>query len=447
MARGGPGRRRVRRIEEMAEESRRIVAMMFSDIVGYTAAMGADEETAIRVVSRSREVQKEFVRQFGGQWLQEIGDGAMCSFESAVKAVGCALEIQRALRDDPDLKLAIGIHVGDVVFRKTDIGYDVFGDAVNVAARVQSIAGAGGITISERVYDDMRNRKGVEFEFLGEKQLKNVNRPIRIYNVVDREGLGDAPAPKPRVGKEQKRPAAGRLRWAVPAGIAAAALAAFAVVSFLRRAPEAPVPQPAPDAGRAAVERASEPAAPPASEPEVENLGSALNPAAARPLPEKAADGSFDAVRRALLGAAGPWDEAHARIWTEPDPVPNDTTYVVRFEAQCDCSAVVFSVDGSEDDISLLYPNPYESPAPLAAGETVEIPSTSRYSLRAVGGEGMDFIKLFVVRGELGFPPDPSQSWYATPDQTERVAELAAFLRGLQGEQWGSAATPLHIVK
>ena len=160
----------------MPEESRRIVAMMFSDIVGYTAAMGADEETAIRVVSRSREVQKELVRTFGGQWLQEIGDGAMCSFESAVKAVSCALEIQRALRDDPDLKLAIGIHVGDVVFRKTDIGYDVFGDAVNVAARVQSIAGAGGITISERVYDDMRNRKGVEFEFLGEKQLKNVNR-------------------------------------------------------------------------------------------------------------------------------------------------------------------------------------------------------------------------------------------------------------------------------
>ena len=214
--------------EEMSEESRRIVAMMFSDIVGYTAAMGADEETAIRVVSRSRAVQKEFVRKFEGQWLQEIGDGVMCSFESAVKAVSCAFEIQRALRDDPDLKLAIGIHVGDVVFRKTDIGYDVFGDAVNVAARVQSVAGAGGITISERVYDDMRNRKGMEFEFLGEKQLKNVNRPIRIYNVIDREGLGDAPAPKPRLGKAQKPRAVGPLRWAVPAGIAVAALAAFA---------------------------------------------------------------------------------------------------------------------------------------------------------------------------------------------------------------------------
>ena len=84
---------------------------------------------------------------------------------------------------------------------------DVFGDAVNVAARVQSVAGAGGITISERVYDDMRNRKGMEFEFLGEKQLKNVNRPIRIYNIIDREFLGDAPPPETREGKSAGSPA------------------------------------------------------------------------------------------------------------------------------------------------------------------------------------------------------------------------------------------------
>jgi hypothetical protein len=422
--------------------------MMFSDIVGYTAAMGADEETAIRVVSRSRAVQKEFVRKFEGQWLQEIGDGVMCSFESAVKAVSCAFEIQRALRDDPDLKLAIGIHVGDVVFRKTDIGYDVFGDAVNVAARVQSVAGAGGITISERVYDDMRNRKGMEFEFLGEKQLKNVNRPIRIYNVIDREGLGDAPAPKPRLGKAQKARAVGPLRWAVPAGIAVAALAAFALASFLRKAPEAPVAEPLPGAGRVASERAAEPAAPePGAEAHVDELNSALSPAAQRPLPEAAADGSFAAVRKALLGAVGPWGEAGARIWTEPDPVPNDATYLVGFEAQCDCAALIFSVDGSADDLSLLYPNPYEPPVPLAAGESVEIPSSSSYSLRAVGGQGMDFLKLFVVRGEFDFPPDPSQSWYATPEEPERIAELAAFLRGLEGRQWDSAAVPLHIVK
>jgi len=432
----------------MSEESRRIVAMMFSDIVGYTAAMGADEETAIRVVSRSREVQKDFVREFEGQWLQEIGDGVMCSFESAVRAVSCAFEIQRALRDDPDLNLAIGIHVGDVVFRKTAIGYDVFGDAVNVAARVQSVAGAGGITISERVYDDMRNRKGMEFEFIGEKQLKNVNRPIRIYNVIDREALGDAPPPKPRIGKEASPKAGGPLRWALPAGIAAAALAVVAAVVVLRSGPEVPEVEPGPSQSGAASERTAEApaAAAPEAEAPVNEFEAALNPNQ-RPVPEEAADGSFGAVRKVLLGVAGPWGEAGARIWTEPDPVPNDSTYLVRFEAQCDCSVVIFSVDGSSEDISLLYPNPYEPPAPLAPGETVEIPSSSSYSLRAVGGQGMDFLKLFVTSGDFGFPPDPSQSWYATPDEPKRVAELAAFLERLKGEQWDSAATPLHIVK
>jgi class 3 adenylate cyclase len=441
----------------MSDESRRIVAMMFSDIVGYTAAMGADEETAIRVVSRSREIQKDFVRKFEGQWLQEIGDGVMCSFESAVKAVSCAFEIQRALRDDPDLNLAIGIHVGDVVFRKTAIGFDVFGDAVNVAARVQSVAGAGGITISERVYDDMRNRKGMEFEFLGEKQLKNVNRPIRIYNVIDREGLGDAPAPKPRLGKAAAPEAASPLRWALPAAIAVAAAAAAAVF-LMRAAPEAPETQPLPDAGSAVAERTPEAEVPVdrIAQPEgaagegaaeMGELETAVSPAEERPLPDKAADGSFASVRKALLSASGPWDEAGPRIWTEPDPVPNDATYLVRFEAQCDCDALIFSVDGSTEDISLLYPNPYETKAPLVAGKTFEIPSSSGYSLRAVGGQGMDFLKLFVVRGEFGFPPDGSQSWYATPEEPERVAELAALLKRLEGQQWHSVATPLHIVK
>jgi class 3 adenylate cyclase len=428
----------------MSEESRRIVAMLFSDIVGYTAAMGTDEETAIRVVSRSREIQKEFVRKFEGRWLQEIGDGVMCSFESAVKAVGCALEIQRALKDDPELKLAIGIHVGDVVFRKTDIGYDVFGDAVNVAARVQSVAGPGGVTISERVYDDMRNRKGMEFEFLGEKQLKNVNRPIRIYNLIDREFLGDAPPPPTRMGKAAEPAPSGAGRTLPIAGGAIVLLAAAAFF-LLRSEP----PAPGEVVGGTAVTPAIPSETPSAQETpdsQLSELEEALTPAKPRPVAEIEAD-SFEAVRKALLGAAGPWGESGVRLWVEPDPVPNDSTYVVRFEAQCDCAVLIFSVDGSGDDISLLYPNPFEQPDPLAAGETVEIPSSSDYSLRAVGGEGMDFLKVFVSPKDFRFPPNPAKSWYATPEEPERLAELAAFLEGLSERQWASAATPLHIVK
>ena len=166
-------------------ESRKISAILFSDIVGYTATMGQDEEAAIRAVSRSRSVQKELVRKHEGVWLQEIGDGAMCTFDSAVQAVRCALEIQRSFRKEPDFQVRVGIHVGDLVFRKTDIGTDVFGDAVNVAARVESVCDPGGIAVTERVYDDLRNRKGFVVEFMGEKQLKNVNRPIRVYRILD----------------------------------------------------------------------------------------------------------------------------------------------------------------------------------------------------------------------------------------------------------------------
>jgi class 3 adenylate cyclase len=434
----------------MSEESRRIVAMLFSDIVGYTAAMGSDEETAIRVVSRSREIQKEFVGKFDGQWLQEIGDGVMCSFESAVKAVGCALEIQRALKDDAELNLAIGIHVGDVVFRKTDIGFDVFGDAVNVAARVQSVAGPGGVTISERVYYDMRNHKGMEFEFIGEKQLKNVNRPIRIYNLIDRESLGDAPPPPTRMGKAAEQKAADSDRRLVPAVVALVVLLAVAAFFLLRSefeaprevadstAPGTPAPTTSVPAGAPVAKEA--PAA------ELSELEEALTPSTPRPVAEIEA-GSFDAVRKALLGAAGPWGGSGVRVWTEPNPVPNDATYVVRFEAQCDCAVLIFSVDGSGDDISLLYPNPFEQPDPLTAGETIEIPSSSDYSLRAVGGEGMDLLKIFVSPEDFRFPPNPAKSWYVTPEEPERLAELAAFLEVLGERRWDSAATPLHIVK
>jgi len=438
----------------MSEESRRIVAMLFSDIVGYTAAMGADEETAIRVVSRSREIQKKFVREFDGQWLQEIGDGVMCSFESAVKAVGCALAIQRALHDEPDLNLAIGIHVGDVVFRKTDVGYDVFGDAVNVAARVQSVAGAGGITISERVYDDMRNRKGMEFEFLGEKQLKNVNRPIRIYNIIDREMLGDAPPPKPREGKSAAPtpPPAGRGRKLLPIVVGVVAVLGIAAFFLLRSepttAPEAPVPVPTarttPEATEPPETQAEQPAPSGAEEPVA-----AVSPGESQPNSAQAAiaTAAFNAVRKTILEAEGTWDESSVRVWTEPSPVPNDSTYSVRFEAQCDCSVLIFTVDGSGDEVSLLYPNPFEPPKRLVAGETVEIPSSPSYSLRAVGGGGMDFLKIFVSDGDFGFPADASESWYATPDQPDRVAELAALLARIEGQQWDSAATALQIVK
>ena len=161
----------------MSETTRRLTAILFSDIAGYTAQMGADEERAIAAVARSRRVQRGLVEQFRGEWLQEIGDGALAIFPSSVDAVSCALEIQRQLRDDPDIQVRIGVHEGDLVFA----GKDVFGDGLNVAARLQESAVPGGICASGRVYDELLNKRGIQANFRGEKEFKNVNRPIRVY--------------------------------------------------------------------------------------------------------------------------------------------------------------------------------------------------------------------------------------------------------------------------
>ncbi|UCH09125.1 MAG: hypothetical protein JSU61_07720, partial [Fidelibacterota bacterium] len=156
---------------------RKLAAIMFTDIVGFTTLMGEDESRALALVQKNRGYQKELIGQHNGEWLKEMGDGTLSSFGSAVEAVDCARAIQVGLRDDPDLTLRIGIHVGDVVYEEGDI----FGDGVNVASRIEPLAEPGGICLSGRVYDDIRNKPDVEAVLLGEKQLKNVKHPIKVY--------------------------------------------------------------------------------------------------------------------------------------------------------------------------------------------------------------------------------------------------------------------------
>jgi len=149
---------------------------MFSDIAGYTALMGHDEQKALRALEAHRALLRSLMPRFNGSLIGEIGDGTLTSFRSALDAVNCAREIQAALRDD-ELRLRIGIHVGDVVFSQNN----VHGDGVNVASRIHALAPAGGICISERVFEDIRNKPDIRARDLGKKRLKNVSRPIRIY--------------------------------------------------------------------------------------------------------------------------------------------------------------------------------------------------------------------------------------------------------------------------
>ncbi len=212
-----------------SNSTRELAAIMFSDIAGYTLIMGRDERKALRAIAEHREHLRALLPKFNGRMIGEIGDGTLTSFHSAVDAVGCARELQAEIRDDPELRLRIGIHVGDVVFTNNT----VLGDGVNVASRIHALADPGGICISERVYDDIRNKPEIRVRDLGEKRLKNVERPIRVY------ALATAAAVGPVVGSG----AAARRAVVVAAGVVVAAIVIGSVALWRRSAPT-PVPPP-----------------------------------------------------------------------------------------------------------------------------------------------------------------------------------------------------------
>src|SRR6266849_3667826 len=160
-----------------AAATRELAAIMFSDIAGYTLIMGRDEDKALRALGEHREVLRGVLPKFNGRMIGEIGDGTLSSFHSALDAVNCARDVQASLKDDPEMQLRIGIHVGDVLFKDNT----VLGDGVNVASRIHALAPPGGICISDRVYDEIRNKPEISVKDLGEQKLKNVSRPIRVY--------------------------------------------------------------------------------------------------------------------------------------------------------------------------------------------------------------------------------------------------------------------------
>jgi len=153
---------------------------MFTDIVGYTALMGKDEKKAFDLLKKNRDLQRPIIEQYNGRWIKELGDGVMASFKTVSDAVNAALKIQEACNTAKDFQLRIGIHLGEVVFENDD----VFGDGVNIASRIQTIAEPGKIYISESVHNNISNKQGIETKFVKQETLKNVKEPVRIYEVI-----------------------------------------------------------------------------------------------------------------------------------------------------------------------------------------------------------------------------------------------------------------------
>jgi len=179
-------------VPSMAEgrAERRLTAILAADIAGYSALMGADEARTVRDLKGHQAVVLPMVGEFGGRIIDTAGDGILAEFPSVVNAVNCAVAVQSKMAErnatiEPERRMQyrIGINIGDVVYDEVRI----YGDGINVAARLEAIAEPGGICISSKVYEEVSGRIDLAYQDIGEQHLKNIPRPVRAYRIrVDR---------------------------------------------------------------------------------------------------------------------------------------------------------------------------------------------------------------------------------------------------------------------
>src|SRR6478672_2387902 len=168
-------------------EQRKLAAIMFTDMVGYSALSQRDEKLAQELLEEHRQLLREIFPRFHGTEIKTIGDAFLVEFNSALEAAQCAIEIQRALAKrnadilpDRRIEVRIGIHIGDVVHR----GGDVYGDGVNIASRIEPLANAGGVCVSMDVERQIRNAIETRFEKLAPTELKNISVPMDLFRIV-----------------------------------------------------------------------------------------------------------------------------------------------------------------------------------------------------------------------------------------------------------------------
>ncbi len=165
---------------------RKLSAILSADVKGYSRLMGEDEVATVRTLKEYRQIMTLLIRQYRGRVVDSPGDNVLAEFSSVVDAVECAMEVQRALQtknaelpQNRKMEFRIGINLGDVIKE----GKSIYGDGVNIAARVEDLALPGGICISGSVYDHVESKVSLRFEYLGEQTVRNIKKPVRVYRV------------------------------------------------------------------------------------------------------------------------------------------------------------------------------------------------------------------------------------------------------------------------
>src|SRR5690348_8877838 len=191
-----PGLGAVRLCMEAPSLERKLVAILAADVEGYSRMMEIDEEGTLATLSAHRTITDELIAQHGGRIFNTAGDSVLAEFASVFSAVDCAIDIQRELAkanqpiaEPKQLRFRIGINVGDVMVKDGDI----FGDGVNIAARLEGLAKPGGICISRGVRDHIRHKVAHRFEDLGEQAVKNIAQPVRCFRLLPRKGKPEPP--------------------------------------------------------------------------------------------------------------------------------------------------------------------------------------------------------------------------------------------------------------
>jgi adenylate cyclase len=161
---------------------RQLAAILFADMTGYTALMQENEQLARSKRQRLKEVLETTIEKFNGRILQYYGDGSLTIFNSAIDGVRCGISMQQQLQAEPSVDVRIGIHTGDVTVEDGAI----FGDGVNLASRIESMAVPGSVFISEKVYDEIRNQDDIRSQEMGYFELKNIRQPVRIFAIANK---------------------------------------------------------------------------------------------------------------------------------------------------------------------------------------------------------------------------------------------------------------------